>query len=135
MIKSNTSSRIKRKNFLSNISYNNMKEDFYNRNFVFDTFFLLTKNLNPSSLERKVSDLKSRKIINMFWEECVEKSFYCHICERDNFLYLNGKNVLYPQPAEIVWNYVKKRPGKYCQVEKMLEKEKKFSCNLSIRIL
>ena len=96
-VKPYTSSRIKTRNFLTNISYNGVKEeDFFNNNFVFDTFALLTRNLNPFSLERKIANVKSREIIYMFWEECVEKTSYRHICERENFLYLNGKNVLYP---------------------------------------
>ena len=62
-----TSSRIKTRNFLSNISYNGVKEeDFYDDNFVFDTFTLLTKNLNPFSLERKIAYAKNREIIYMF---------------------------------------------------------------------
>ena len=73
---------------------------------MLDTFTLITKNLNPFSLERKIADVKSREIIYMFWEECVEKSFYRHIFERGNFLYLNGKNVQYPRSAEIVISYV-----------------------------
>ena len=43
--------------FLSNISYVGInKEDFYNQNFVFDIYALMTKNLNPFSLDRKLSD-------------------------------------------------------------------------------
>ena len=43
-----TTTRIKLGNFLSNISYAwTNKEDFCNRNFVFDIYVLMTKNLNP----------------------------------------------------------------------------------------
>ena len=106
-VKPYTSSRIKTRNFLSNIAYNGVKEqDFLDSNFVFDTFALLTKNLNPFLLKRKIADVKNREIIYMFWEECVKKTFYRHICERENFLYLNGKNVHHPPSAEIVLRYV-----------------------------
>ena len=75
-VKPYTSSGIKTRNFLSNIAYNGVKEeDFLDNNFVFDTFSLLTKNLNPFSVERKIADVKNREIIYMFWEECVEKHF------------------------------------------------------------
>ena len=64
----------KTKNFLSNISYNGVKEeDFSDRNFVFDAFVLFTKNLNPFSLECKVTELKNREIIYMFWEDVFRK--------------------------------------------------------------
>ena len=40
-----TTTRIKSRNFLSNISYVGInKEDFYNDNFIFDVYFLMTKN-------------------------------------------------------------------------------------------
>ena len=46
-IKPYTSSRIKTRNFLSNISYTGVKsEDFADNNFTFDTITLLTKNIN-----------------------------------------------------------------------------------------
>ena len=118
-----TSSRIKTRHFLLNISYNGVKdEDFYDKNFVFDTFILLTQNLNPFSLERKVSDLKNREIIYICWEECVEKSFYRHICQRENFLYSNGKNVVYPHSAEIVWNYAEREEENIAKRRKCLQK-------------
>ena len=50
-----TTTRIKSRNFLSNIAYVGInKEDYYNKNFIFDVYILLTKNLNPFSLDRKL---------------------------------------------------------------------------------
>ena len=64
------------KDLLTNISYNNIKEeDLLDRNFVFDVYMSTTKNINPFSLETKISDLKNREMIQMFWEECNEPSF------------------------------------------------------------
>ena len=40
----------------------------------------------------------------MFWKECNEPTFYKHNCQPDNFLYLNGKNIIHPHIAEIVGN-------------------------------
>ena len=46
-----TTTRIKSRNFLSNIAYVGInKEDYYNKNFIFDVYLLLTKNLDPFSL-------------------------------------------------------------------------------------
>ena len=69
---------------------------------------LVAKNLNPFSLERKIFDVKKTEMIYMFWDECSEQTFHKHICQKDNFMYLNGKNILYPCAAEIVWEYIKK---------------------------
>ena len=64
------------KDLLTNISYNNIKEeDLLDRNFVFDVYMLTTKNINPFFLETKFYDLKNREMIQMFWEECNEPSF------------------------------------------------------------
>ena len=59
-VKPYTSSRIKTRNFLSNISYTGVKsEDFVDNNFSFDMITLLTENINPFSLECKIVDLKN----------------------------------------------------------------------------
>ena len=43
-----TTTRIKSRNFLSNIAYVGInREDFYNQKFLFDVYLLITKNLNP----------------------------------------------------------------------------------------
>ena len=49
-----TTTRIKSRNLLSNIAYVRInKEDYYNKNVIFDVYLLLTKNLNPFSLADK----------------------------------------------------------------------------------
>ena len=48
--KLHATSRTKMRNYISNILYAGVtKEDFYNRNIVFDIYVLLTKKLNPFS--------------------------------------------------------------------------------------
>ena len=47
-----TKTRTKSRNFLLNISHVGLnKEDFYNENFIFDFYLLVTKNLNPFSYD------------------------------------------------------------------------------------
>ena len=46
-----TTTRIKSRYFLSNIAYVGInKEDYHNKNFIFDVYLLLTKNLDPFCL-------------------------------------------------------------------------------------
>ena len=102
-----TTARIKSRNFLSNIAYAGInKEDYYNRNFIFDVYLLLTKNLNPFSLDRKLADKTKHEMIYMLWKECMPIKFYRHICKKKNFLYLNGKNVLQPKVLEIISEFI-----------------------------
>ena len=61
-----TTTRIKSRNFLSNIAYVGInKDDFYNENFIFDVYLLATKNLNLFSLDRKLGDKNKHEIIYM----------------------------------------------------------------------
>ena len=75
-LKSYTSSRIKTRNFLSNISYTGVRnEDFVHNNFTFDMITLLTKNINPFSLEHKIADVKNMEIIYRLRDECIERTY------------------------------------------------------------
>ena len=67
----------------------------------------------------------------MFWDKCVNVEFYKHICQKSNFIYLNGKNVVYPQVSEIVWSYIKKDKKNFKEMKKRLIENKK---NISIRL-
>ena len=74
--------RIKTRNFLSNISYTGInKNDFYNENFILDVYVLLVKNLNPFSLSRKVTDKTKHEMVYMLWRECIPPEFYRYICK------------------------------------------------------
>ena len=123
--KKHTTARIKSRNFLSNISYVGIsKEDFYNETFVFDIYALITKSLNPFSLDRKLSDQSKHEMIYMVWKECMPGNFYKHICSRDNFLYLNGKNVLYSKVSEIVNKFLNADEKNYVQLRNNLSQFK-----------
>lgn len=53
-LKPQNTTRIKARKSLMNISYNGItEEDVSNKNFVFDIYVLLTKNLDPFSIEHK----------------------------------------------------------------------------------
>ena len=103
-----TTTRIKRRNFLSNISYVGInKEDFYNENFIFDIYLLMTNNVNPFSLDTKSNDSNKHEMIYMICKECMPPIFYKYICHEKNSIYLNGKNVLQLKVSEIITNFLK----------------------------
>ena len=102
---------------MSNIAYVGIsKEDYFNENFVFDVYLLLTKNLNPFSLDRKLADKTKHEMIYMLWKECIPTRFYKHICKEQNFLYLNGKNVLQPKVVEIITDFIREYESNYKQL-------------------
>ena len=122
-IKPYTSSRIKTRKFMSNTGLKS--EVFVDNNFTFDTITLITKNIKPFSLERKIVDAKNRDIIYMLWDEGVEKTFYKHIYENDNFIYLNSKNVFYAKTAQIVLDYSNKDTSNIVRLKKCLQNHMK----------
>ena len=69
-------------------------------------YVLIVKNLNSFSLNRKVSDKMKHEMVYVLWRECIPSEFYRYICEGDNFLYLNGKNVSRPGVLEIVGSFI-----------------------------
>ena len=102
-----TTTRIKSRSFLSNISYVTInKRDYYNESFIVDVYLIITKNVNPFSLDRKLADKNKHKMIYMLWKECMPAKFYRHICKEKNFLYLNGMNVLQTKVFEIITNFI-----------------------------
>ena len=56
-----TTTRIKSKNFLSNIAYVGInKEDYYNRNFIFDVYLLITI-LAAQKISNKYKNIRSKR--------------------------------------------------------------------------
>ena len=99
--------RVKSRNFLSNISYTGIsKGDFYNENFILDVYILLVKNRNPFSLQRKTSDKLKHEMVYMLWRECIPTEFYRYICQDENFKYLNGQDVSQPGVLKIVGTFI-----------------------------
>ena len=99
--------RVKSRNFLSNISYNSVSKcDFYNENFILDVYILLVKNVNPFSLQQKISDKFKHEKIYMLWRECIPQEFYRYICQEENFKYLKGRDVNQPGVLEIVGRFI-----------------------------
>ena len=86
--KAYTTTRIKSRNFLSNILYVGInKKDFYNENFIFNIYTSLVNNLNPFSLDRKLNDHNKHGMIYILWKECMTAKFYKFIISLEkNFI-------------------------------------------------
>ena len=120
-----TSTRIRPRNFLSNIAYFGInREDFYNENFIFDVYLLITKNLNLFSLDRKLANKKKREMLYKLCKDCMPQKFYQHICKENSFLYLNVKNVLQSKVSEIINECLNKDTENYNEISKNLSQYK-----------
>ena len=49
----------------------------------------------------------------MLWKEYMPQNFYRHVYKEQNFLYLNGKNVLQPKVLEIITDFLKENDENY----------------------
>ena len=87
-----TTTRIKSWNFLSNISYVGInKEDFYKENFIFNVYLLVTKNLNPFPLNRKLNNQNKHQMTHMLWKECMPQCFTSISARMKTFFFLTVK--------------------------------------------
>ena len=68
---------------------------------------MITKNINPLSLERKIQEQNTREMIYVLNNE-----FYKRICKSKNFIYLYSKNVLHSKTSETVMEYTLKKMRK-----------------------
>ena len=72
--------KVKARNFVTNIAYRRFKDsDFKKDNFVVDLFPFSIKNLNPTMLDQKFDSDIERDYIKMMREKCVPKQF-CRFC-------------------------------------------------------
>ena len=87
-------------------------------------YLLITKNLNPFSLNRKLTDKNKHEMLYMLWKECMPLKFYQHICKEKNFLYLNRKNVLQPKVTKIINEYLNEDTENYNEIRNNLSQYK-----------
>ena len=55
-------------------------------------------------------------MLYMLWNECFPNDIYKHICQNDNFIYLNWKNVLHQKTSEIFWQFIEENTENYKNV-------------------
>ena len=84
----------------------------------------MTKNLNPFSLDRKLTDKNKHEMIYMLWKDCMPAKFYRHICKEKNPFYLNSKNVLQPKVLEIITDFLNEVENNYKELRNNLSSYK-----------
>ena len=85
-----SNTKVKTRNLLTNVSYRRYKpEDVEETNFVFDVFSILTQNLNPAGLDRKLETPLKREYVKTIWDSCVPQKFNKFIYQKENFVELS----------------------------------------------
>ena len=102
-----SSTKVKARNFLTNISYNGIKDkDYENRTFVIDIFAYLILYFNPYNAAGKFESELERTYINILWSMLLPQNFYVFVAKKENIQLLNKKNAKFQDAVEIVKLYI-----------------------------
>ena len=98
-----SSTKVKARNFLTNISYNGIKsKDYENRTFVIDIFAYLIFYFNPYNVNGKFETDLERSYINILWSQLLPHNFYVFVAKKENIQLLSKKNAKFQDAVEII---------------------------------
>ena len=122
-IKSYNNSKVKARNFLTNVSYNRITTaDYKNKNFVIDCFTFMILYLNPFYLERKFETIVERDFVNVLWTFLMPSKLYNHITGNDNMKTLNKIKIKYQDAKDIMIAFLFNDPSNINILSDFLEK-------------
>ena len=102
-----SSTKIKARNFLTNVSYNRIKAaDFKNKDFLIDCFTFLLLYLNLFYLERKFETEIEREFVNTLWTFLMPSNLYNYICQNENMKTLNKIKIKYQDAKDILLDFL-----------------------------
>ena len=118
-----SSTKIKVRNFLTNVSYNRVTvADYKNKNFVIDCFTFLVLYLNPFYLERKFETDVEREFVNTLWAFLMPSNLYNHISHGENMKTLNRIKIKYQDAKDIILGFLEYDKGNFSVLSNFLEK-------------
>ena len=102
-----SSTKVKAINFLTNISYNGLKQkDYENRSFVIDIFAYLILYFNPYNVNGKFETELERAYINILWSMLMPQNFYIFVSKKENIQLLNKKNAKFQDAVEVIQLFI-----------------------------
>ena len=106
-----SATKIKSRNFLTNISYNQLKQKNYdNQSFVTDSISYILLH-NPINLERKFFEKDDKEFINMLWLKCMPKEFPDFISQEYYFKLLHNLGFKYATANDIIKQFTLANPN------------------------
>ena len=122
-IKIDNNSKVKARNFLTNVSYNRIAQaDFKNANFVVDCFTFMIVYLNPFYLERKFESVIEREFVNVLWAYLMPESLYRFINIDQNMQLLNKIKIKHQDGKNILSEFLKEDVAHLSVLSGFLEK-------------
>ena len=118
-----SSTKIKARNFLTNVLYNRVTvADYKNKNFVIDCFTFLILYLNPFYLERKFETDVEREFVNTLWAFLMPSNLYNYKSQGENMKTLNKIKVKYQDAKDIILRFLEYDQGNLSVLSSFLEK-------------
>ena len=118
-----SSTKIKARNFLTNVSYNRIPiADYKNKNFVIDCFTFLILYLNPLYLERKFESSTEREFVNVLWMFLMPSNLYNFINQNENMTTLNKIKIKYVDVKKMILEFLQYDEGNLKVLSDYLEK-------------
>ena len=122
-IKNYSNTKVKARNFLTNVSYNRITTaDYKNINFVIDCFTFMILYSNPFYLERKFETNIEREFVNTLWTFLMPSKLYNHITENENMKTLNKIKIKYQDAKDIIITFTQYDQGNLNVLSEFLEK-------------
>ena len=122
-IKNYNNSKVKARNFLTNVSYTRITPaDYKNKNFVADCFTFMILYLNPFYLERKFESTIERDFIHVLWNYLIPNELYQHISSEANIKTLIKIKIKYQDAKDIMIAFLFKDPNNIIILSDFLEK-------------
>ena len=104
-----SSTKVKARNFLTNVSYNRITAvDYRNSSFVMDCFTFLVLYLNPFYLERKFESSVEREFVNVLRAFLMPSNLYDFINENDNMTTLNKIKIKYVDVKKMMLEFLER---------------------------
>ena len=110
-IKNYNNSKVKARNFLTNVSYTRITSaDYKNKKFVVDCFTFMIMYLNPFYLERKFESTIERDFIHVLWNYLMPSQLYRHISSEANIKTLLKIKIKYQDVKDIMMVFLVNDP-------------------------
>ena len=99
--------KIKARNYLTNIAYRRVNEkDLKDGSFFIDLLCYLTMDLKPFFLNSTYFEDGSRDMILMLWNECLPANYLNYLKKQENFELLHNPKLTFKNVKNLVKNYV-----------------------------
>ena len=99
--------KIKARNYLSNISYSPIcEDDFKNLSFIADKLSFITMDLKPFFIKITYGDERDIDMIKFLWEECLPKTYLLYLKKPENFELINSEKSNFKTIKILVQQYM-----------------------------